>query len=130
MSPQPEPLIIEAVDESDEVLDAAGWAAKFEDWAKATRGTAIKQRTKGDTFGEQLALTRAETYDRAAVLVQAYPLDEAVAMMMAQARLASIRTPPLIDFDQAAMSYKAARAWQFCAKAIDPSVAEVQKAWD
>jgi hypothetical protein len=130
MSFEPEPVIVEAVDEPEEVLDGAGWAAKFEDWAKATRGTAIKQRTKGDSFGEQLALTRADTYDRAAALVRAKPLDEAVATMMAQARMASIRTPPLIDFDDAAMSYKIARAWQFCAKAIDPTVDEVQKSWD
>jgi hypothetical protein len=83
-------------------------ARLFADFAKAARGTAIKNHTKGDQFGETLAASRAEVYDKAA----------------------HIRTPPLMNFDSAGVQYTTARAWQFCAWKIDPSLPEVAPRWD
>lgn len=100
------------------------------DYAKAARGTAIKNRSKGDSFGDELASKRAAVYDLAADLVRRYPLDEAAKQMLENARSAHIRTPPLIDFDRAGVQYSQARAWQFCARLIDPSLPEVAPKWD
>ena len=105
-------------------------AQLFADYAKAARGTAIKNRSKGDGFGDELATKRAAVYEMAADLVRRYPLAEAARQMMEQARAAHIRTPPLIDFDRAGVQYSQARAWQFCARQIDPSLPEVAPKWD
>lgn len=102
----------------------------FADYAKAARGTAIKNRSKGDGFGDELASKRAAVYDMAADLVRRLPPAEAAKEMMDRARSAHIRTPPLIDFDRAGVQYSQARAWQFCARQIDPSLPEVAPKWD
>ena len=102
----------------------------FADYAKAARGTAIKNRSKGDGFGDELATKRAVVYDQAADLVRQYPREEAAKRMLDNARAAHIRTPPLIDFDRAGMQYSQARAWQFCARLLDPTLPEVAPKWD
>jgi hypothetical protein len=110
--------------------DQADLARMFADYGKAARGTAIKNHTKGDTFGETLASARADVYDRASELVRQLQLQEAANEMMNRAKAAHIRTPPLINFDQAGVQYATARAWQFCAWKIDPSLPEVAPKWD
>lgn len=50
--------------------------------------------------------------------------------MMHRAKTFRVRRPPMIDFDPAGVRYAVARAWQFCAWQIDPSLAEVAPAWD
>lgn len=115
---------------SADVPDQADLARTFADYAKAARGTAIKNHTKGDTFGETLAGARADVYDKAAELVRQLPLQEAANEMMNRAKAAHIRTPPLINFDAAGVQYATARAWQFCAWKIDPSLPEVAPKWD
>ena len=102
----------------------------FADYAKAARGTAIKNRSKGDGFGDELATKRAAVYEMAADLVRKLPLAEAAQKMLENARSAHIRTPPLIDFDRAGVQYSMARAWQFCAQKIDPSLPDVAPKWD
>ena len=102
----------------------------FSDFAKAARGTAIKNHTKGDSFGEVLANGRAEVYDKAAELIRELPPADAAVEMMNRAKAAHIRTPPLIQFDTAGVQYTTARAWQFCAWKIDPSLPEVAPKWD
>lgn len=102
----------------------------FADYAKAARGTAVKNRLKGDTFGETLASSRAEVYDKAAELVRQLPPDEAAAEMMDRAKKSHVRTAPLMNFDSAGVQYTTARAWQFCAWKIDPSLPEVARRWD
>ncbi|HWC80051.1 MAG TPA: hypothetical protein VG756_08815 [Pseudonocardiaceae bacterium] len=102
----------------------------FADFAKAARGTAVKNHTKGDQFGEHLANSRAEVYEKAAELVRQLPPQDAAAEMMNRARAAHIRTPPLMNFDSAGVQYTTARAWQFCAWRIDPSLPEVAPKWD
>src|SRR6201986_1505454 len=97
-------------------------AQTFADYAKAARGTAIKNRSKGDGFGDELATKRGVVYDQAADLVRRLPLAEAAKQMLENARSAHIRTPPLIDFDRAGVQYSQSRAWQFCARLIDPSL--------
>lgn len=117
---------------NETIGDPAGQdlAQIFADYAKAARGTAIKNRSKGDSFGDELASKRATVYDQAADLVRRFPLDEAARQMLENARSAHIRTPPLIDFDRAGVQYSQARAWQFCARMIDPSLPEVAPKWD
>src|SRR3984893_187008 len=105
-------------------------ARTFSDYAKAARGTAIKNHTKGDTFGESLAGARAAVYEQAADLGPQLPLPAAADEMMNRAKAAHIRTPPLINFDTAGVQYASARAWQFCAWKIDPSLPEVAPKWD
>ncbi len=105
-------------------------AKMLSDYAKAARGTAIKNHTKGDTFGESLAGARADVYEKAAELVRQLPLADAATEMMNQAKASHIRTPPLINFDSAGVQYAMARAWQFCAWKIDPALAEVAPKWD
>jgi hypothetical protein len=100
------------------------------DYAKAARGTAIKNRSKGDGFGDELASKRAAVYDMAAELVRRLPPQDAAKEMLERARAAHIRTPPLIDFDRAGVQYSQARAWQFCAQLIDPSLPDVAPKWD
>jgi hypothetical protein len=115
---------------SADLPDQADLARIFADYGKAARGTAIKNHTKGDTFGETLATARANVYDRAADLVRQRPLQDAANEMMNRAKAAHIRTPPLINFDSAGVQYATARAWQFCAWKIDPSLPEVAPKWD
>jgi hypothetical protein len=105
-------------------------ARMFSDYAKAARGTAIKNHTKGDTFGESLAGARADVYEKAADLVRQLPVTAAADEMMNRAKANHIRTPPLINFDSAGVQYASARAWQFCAWKIDPSLPEVAPKWD
>jgi hypothetical protein len=116
--------------EQSEQPDLADLAQAFGDYAKAARGTAIKNHTKGDLFGETLANSRADVYDKAAELVRRLPLADAATEMMNRARASHVRTPPLIDFDSAGVQYNAARAWQFCAWKINPSLPEVAPKWD
>jgi hypothetical protein len=117
---------------NDIIGDPAGQdlAQMFADYAKAARGTAIKNRSKGDAFGDELATRRAAVYDMAADLVRRLPRAEAAQEMMNRARSAHIRTPPLIDFDRAGVQYSQARAWQYCARQLDPSLPEVAPKWD
>lgn len=115
---------------SADLPDQADLARIFADYGKAARGTAVKNHTKGDTFGEMLANGRAEVYDKAAELVRQLPPHDAANEMMDRAKAAHIRTPPLIDFDTAGVQYATARAWQFCAWQIDPTLPEVAPKWE
>jgi hypothetical protein len=115
---------------SAEVTEQTDLARMFADFAKAARGTAIKNHTKADTFGETLANSRADVYDKAAELIRQLPPPDAAKEMMNRAKAAHIRTPPLINFDSAGVQYAIARAWQFCAWKIDPQLPEVAPKWD
>src|SRR6201999_1761761 len=78
---------------SADLPDQADLARTFADYGKAARGTAIKNHTKGDTFGETLANSRAEVYDKAAELVRQLPLPDAAHEMMDRAKAGPLRTP-------------------------------------
>ena len=119
-----------SVDAPEPIPEPADLSQVFADYAKAARGTAIKNHTKGDLFGETLANARADVYEKAAELVRQMSLPDAAAEMMTRARAAHVRTPPLIDFDSAGVQYNMARAWQFCAWKIDPTIPEVAPKWD
>ena len=106
------------------------FADQFAEYAKAARGTAIKNHSKGDLFGEKLASQRAEVYDLAADMARQYPPPVAANAMMEQAKANHVRTPPLVNFDQAGLQYVAAMAWQFCARQIDPALPEAAPSWD
>jgi hypothetical protein len=57
------------------------------------------------------------------------PAHDAAREMINRAQAAYVRTPPLTDFDRAGVQYIMARAWQFCARQIDPHLPEVAPAW-
>lgn len=115
--------------EPDRVVSAADLADRFAEFARAARGSAIKNRNKGDQFGEKLANTRAEVYVQAAELIRAMPLPQAAATMMERAGRLHVRTPPLMGFDDAGTRYIAARAWQFCALEINPELEHAAPQW-
>jgi hypothetical protein len=106
------------------------FAQEFAEYAKAARGTAIKSHTKGDLFGEKLANQRADVYDQAADLARQYPPPVAANAMIEQAKANHVRTPPLVNFDQAGLQYVAAMAWQYCAWQINPALPEAAPSWD
>lgn len=116
--------------EQSGVPEPADYAREFSEYAKAARGTAIKSHTKGDQFGEKLANQRATVYDQAAELARQYPPQVAANAMMEQAKANHVRTPPLVNFDQAGMQYVAAMAWQYCAWQIDSELPEAAPSWD
>jgi len=101
----------------------------FVEYAMAARGTAVKRHYADDAFGEKLTLARAAVYDAAADLVREMPLPEAAAEMMRRALDAQVRTPRWVGYDADAVSYITARAWQFCAWKIDPSLPAIQPEW-
>ncbi|HEX7658049.1 MAG TPA: hypothetical protein VF444_01110 [Pseudonocardiaceae bacterium] len=115
---------------SDPVSEEIDHAQEFTEYAKAARGTAIKNHTKGDLFGEKLANRRADVYEKAAELVREYPLEVAASAMMEQAKANHVRIPPLVNFDEAGQQYVAAMAWQFCAWQIDKGLPEAAPSWD
>jgi preprotein translocase subunit SecA len=101
----------------------------FIEYARGARTTAIRRHFAGDEFGETLTTARAVVYEAAAELLREKSLAEAAAEMMRRALAAQVRTAPWINYDAAGVSYVTARAWQFCAWKIDPSLPEVQPRW-
>lgn len=105
-------------------------ADRYATFAKAANGTAFARRTHDDHYGETLAASRAEVYAEAAELVRLMPPPLAAREMINRATAAHVRNPPLVGFDSAGVQYTIARAWQFCAWQIDPSLPEVAPAWN
>jgi hypothetical protein len=58
------------------------------------------------------------------------PADQAATEMMARAQTRHIRTPPILNFDSAGTQYVVARAYQYCAWQLNPSIPEVARPWD
>ena len=122
---------MEAAEPSAErMLSATDLADRFADFGTAARGTAMKNKAKGDEFGEKLANRRAEVYDSAAALVNQQAPLEAAKVMMERAGQLHVRTPPLIDFDNVGLQYIAARAWQYCALIINPGLSPAAPKWE
>lgn len=103
---------------------------RFSRLATAARGTAIKNRTKGDLYGQVLAQARAEVYEQCAELTAIMPEGEAAVEMMRRAQNWHVRTPPIMGFDAAGVQYVTARAYQFCAWQIDRRLPQVARSWD
>ncbi|HVV19772.1 MAG TPA: hypothetical protein VHF06_10070 [Pseudonocardiaceae bacterium] len=105
-------------------------AAMFTAFSSGARGTALKKLTKGDIYGWTLANARSDVYAKAAELVRVLSVTDAVAEMMKRTAAAHVRTPPFLNFDAAGVLYVTARAWQFCARELDPALPEVAPSWD
>lgn len=103
---------------------------RYSEYAKAAHSTASRCRSKGDSYGEQLASTRAKVYEEAASIAASMPVQRAAEEMMRRAASEHVRTPPLIGFDEAGLRYITARAWQFCALEIDPRLQTRAPKWD
>lgn len=111
-------------------LSAPEFAERFNGYARAARATAAQAKARSDPYGEQLANTRAEVYEKAAELLSSRPLEQAASEMMNNAGRLHIRKAPLMDFDNTGLQYIAARAWQYCALAIDPNLPEQAPQWE
>jgi hypothetical protein len=101
----------------------------FAAYGDAARSTASGAGSRGDGFAESLAMTRAGVYDQAAELLENLPPDRAARTMMDNAATRHVRTPRLAEFDKAGLGYIAARAWQFCAWQVDPTLQEAAPTW-
>lgn len=99
-------------------------------WRHYAQYGEAKARADEDEFGADLHRCRASIRAKAAAMLDSRePLHEAAAGMMACANRCSVRTPPLIGYDRAALSYTAARTWQACAWDIDPTLPAMQPLW-
>lgn len=102
----------------------------WESWAAAGRHLARALASQGGLFDAALKDARARTYERAIALLRANPVPEKAArLMITNAAELHVRTAPLVGFDDAALRYTMARAWQRCALMVDPSLGEVQPLW-
>jgi hypothetical protein len=103
---------------------------RWRHWAATATAQATVLRTYGEYFDARLKQARAEIRRAAAeVLKSASDPETAAALMMRQAVEASVRVPPIIGYDEAAIRYTAARTWQACAREIDPDLPEAQPRW-
>jgi hypothetical protein len=109
---------------------AKAMAARWREYALHNRMLGKRERRKGDLFAAALLEYRADVRDQAAGLLLSQSPGDAAAEMMLRAAQHVVRTPPLIDYDAAAISYTIARSWQWCAQQIDPTLSEVQPRWD
>jgi hypothetical protein len=66
----------------------------------------------------------------AALLREVADREETAGLMLHNAIKYSVRTPPFVGYDEAAVCYTRARTWQACARELDRSLPEVQPAWD
>ena len=96
-------------------------------FVRANRACAARREQDGDVFGASLAMARAEVRRQAADLLE-ISRDPMVVARQLHDRAAALwrHGLPLVGFDEAAMDYTRARAWQDCARAIDPSLPVVQ----
>lgn len=105
---------------------AAQWRS-YLDFARA--GERIDTHRE-DLFGAALNTARAEVLLGALELIHKNkPLEDAAAELMKSALHYSVRTPPLIGYDEAAINYTKARKLQQCAWDIDPDLSQVQAPW-
>jgi hypothetical protein len=111
-------------------IDATEVAQIWESWAAAGHYQSRTLARQGKLFESTLKQARATTYAHAIALLRANHDAVTVArLMIKQAAEIHVRTPPLIGFDDAALRYTVARAWQRCALMLDPSLVEVQPLW-
>ena len=82
----------------------------------------------GDNFGAELCLARGAVRLAASEMLERLRDDPMTAAKNMHKRAGELRQHhwPFVGFDKAAIQYTQARTWQDCAKAIDPSLPEVQ----
>jgi hypothetical protein len=124
----PQPDVDRLIRQARETLLHSAHRA-FDGYTKGAIDTAARRHYAGDKFGECLAKARVRVYEQAAELVREMPVDDAAVEMMRRALRAQVRTPRWVGYDADAVSYITARAWQFCAWKINPSLPEVQPRW-
>lgn len=115
--------VISDIDTTEIVIRWLGWAASAKN-----RAHLLMQH--GDRFDASLKIARGQVRAEAAVLLRETPdAEKAAALMMQRAVAASVRTPPMVGYDEAAVSYTRARTWQACAWELYPGMHEVQPRW-
>lgn len=97
-------------------------------YAKANRIHANENQVKGDGFGAELCLVRGAVRSAAADMLEKLRDDPMAAAKNMHKNAIELRQIhwPFVGFDQAAIKYTKSRTWQDCAKAIDPTLPEVQ----
>jgi len=102
-------------------------AALWEEYALSGRAHANLLEQRGDSFGATLRLARAEVREAAAKLLrESADPSEAAKIMHDNVRQFLVRDFPLAGFDPVAIDYTKARTWQDCARAVDPTLPEIQ----
>lgn len=109
--------------------DITAMIDRWQAWASGLNHHAQALRGIGETFDADLKQARATVRRAAAALLRTTEPREASMLMHRNAIEASIRIPPLIGYDQAALDYTRARTWQACAWDLDPNLPEVQPRW-
>ena len=104
-------------------------ATQWHSYAASNRDLARLHSDRGNLFLAELRMAGAQVREQAALMVVKMAPDEAAEEMMRRAVRHAVRTPPLINYDAAGVSYTMARTWQACARAIDPLLDEVQEIW-
>ena len=109
-------------------MDVESLIEQWRLYAKASRAAADENRKRGDNFGAELCLARGAVRLAAADLLEQSKDDPMAAAKQMHKRVGELRQLhwPFVGFDEAALRYTQARTWQDCAKAIDPSLPEVQ----
>jgi hypothetical protein len=109
-------------------MDVDSLVEQWRLYAKANQAQASLNRQTGDQFGSELCLARGAVRLAAADLLEQRRDDSMAAAREMHQNAQGLRQHhwPFVGFDQAAIRYTQARTWQDCAKAIDPSLPEVQ----
>jgi hypothetical protein len=113
--------------EDEDLHVKAVQSALWLDYAVRNNANARVRAQEGDEFGASLSQARGDVRRAAAklLLVSETAMD-AAAEMHRRATALWLRDLPFVGFDAAAVQYTAARIWQDCAMAIDPTLPEVQ----
>ena len=109
-------------------MDVDALIAQWRLYARANRAHANVDRANGDLFGAELSTARAGVRLAAAELLSKLRADPLTAARSMHRNACGLRQHhwPFGGFDQVAVKYTQARTWQDCARAIDPSLPEVQ----
>lgn len=109
-------------------MDVDALIAQWRRYAKANSARANADRMSGDLFGAELSVARGAVRSAAAEMLDRLRDDPVAAARDMHRNATELRQHhwPFGGFDQIAVKYTQARTWQDCARAVDPSLPEVQ----
>jgi hypothetical protein len=110
------------------MMDVDGLVARWRLYARANGVRASADRASGDLFGAELNVARGAVRWAAADILHMLHADPLAAARSMHGNARGLRQHhwSFGGFDQIAVKYTQARTWQDCARAIDPSLPEVQ----
>jgi hypothetical protein len=109
-------------------MDTDALVAQWRLFAKASQAHANADQASGDLFGAELSMARGAVRLAAAEMLGRCRDEPGAAATRMHRNARDLRQHhwPFAGFDQIAVKYTQARTWQDCARAIDPSLPEVQ----